>query len=74
MVRVVNHAVHHCIGDRLVIEEVMPQVHRYLTGDEPRACSKALVYQFKEVALRMAGKRFQTPVVQNQKVETMQLR
>lgn len=34
VMRIVDHAIHNRIGNRLVVEEIMPDVHRCLAGDE----------------------------------------
>ena len=58
------------VGDGWVGDHLMPMVDRDLAGDDGRATLMAVVDDLKEIATLVGGERSQSPVVEDEKLNS----
>lgn len=62
------------VGDRGVVEPAVPVIDGELAGDDGGAATDAIVDDFQQVVAGALVQWCQSPVIQNQQVDTGQLR
>ena len=69
-VGIVDEAIHDCVGIGRVSDELMPTVHRDLTGDDDGAAAVALFEDFEEIVTRSGIERVEAPVIEDEEIDT----
>src|ERR1700693_4648072 len=69
---VVDDAVEDGIGDGGIGDDFMPVLDRHLAGDDGRAALIAVVDDLEQVATLLAGKRCESPVVEDEELDPRQ--
>jgi hypothetical protein len=69
-VGIVDEAIHDRVGIGGLSDELMPTVHRDLTGDDDGAACVALFKDFEKIVARCGVERVEAPVVEDEEFDT----
>ena len=72
-VGVVNDPIEDGVGQRWVAHDLVPAIHRKLTGDDQRAGVVAIFDDLEQVALLLRRQRLWPPIVQDQQIDAAQM-